>query len=300
MRVFLTGGTGFLGRALVQALVAQGDTCIVVSRGPPPDAAGPVRFVRADPSRPGPWQEEAAHADAVVNLAGVPIVDPPHRWTPDRKEAIRASRIGTTRNLAEAIGAATEPPRAFLSCSAVGYYGNRGDAELDELAPPGDDFLARLAIDWERAAEAAGGRTRVVRLRTGIVLGRGGGALAPMLPVFRLGLGGPWGDGRGWWSWIHLADWVGLARFLLATELDGPVNLTAPNPLTVNEFAHSLGRALGRPAKVRMPAWALRLGLGEAADALLHLQRVVPRRALDAGYRFAFPTIDEALRDVVG
>lgn len=301
MQVLLTGGTGFIGTHVVRALAARGDRCVVISRsGSDPWRDDRVRVVRADPTRPGPWQEEVAAAAAVVNLAGAPIVEPPKRWTDERKRALRASRVETTRQIVAAIRAAPTAPRALVSASAIGYYGGRGDAVVDETTPAGDDFLARLAADWEAAALEAADVTRVALTRTGMVLGAGGGALAPLLPLFKLGLGGPWGDGTQWWSWIHLADEVGLICFLLDGDLAGPVNLTAPSPVTVREFAQTLGRVLGRPAVLRVPAPLLRLALGEAADALLELQRVVPRRAIEAGYRFQFPEIEGALRDLLG
>ncbi len=301
MKVFLTGGTGFIGRHLVDALTARGDECVVVSRSATDTwRRTTVRVVRGDPKEAGDWQRELHGADAVVNLAGEIIVDPPKRWTAARKARLRASRIETTRRVVEAIGRAAAPPRVLLSGSGVGYYGPRGDDVVDERAPPGDDFLARLGVDWEAAAQPATALCRVAYLRTAPVLGLGGGPLRPMLPIFKLGLGGPWGDGRQWWSWIHLADHVGLTLHLLDHDVRGPVNLTAPHPVTVTEFATALGRALHRPAVLRVPGFALRLALGEAATALLDLQRVVPRRALEAGYAFRFSRVEEALEELVG
>jgi uncharacterized protein len=299
VKVFLTGATGFIGTALVRALVARGDECIVLSRGgrqPWPDL--PVRIVRGDPSVAGPWEKEVDGTHTVINLAGERIVNPPLRWTEDRKRRMRTSRITSTHNVVTAIRTSRQPPRALLSGSAIGYYGDRGDALVDESTEPGTDFLARLCVDWEAAALEAQGRTRVTLLRSGVVLGRSGGGLSPLMTLFRLGAGGPWGDGRQWWSWIHLADETGLILFALDSALEGPVNLTAPNPVTVNDFADAMGRALHRPAALRMPAFGLRLALGEAADALLNLQRVVPRKALRAGFEFRYPEIDTALKDI--
>jgi uncharacterized protein (TIGR01777 family) len=259
-----------------------------------------VTVVSGDPTRPGPWQAAVSGCDAVVNLAGAPIVDPPHRWTDDRKRLIRMSRLDTTRGVVDAMRGAAAPPRVLVSASAVGYYGSRGDRELDETSPPGDDFLARLCIAWEEAARGAQGRARVTLLRTGIVLGPDGGALHPMLTPFRLGLGGPWGAGTQWWSWIHADDVVGLVLLALDRDLAGAVNATAPAPVTVNEFAHTRGTVLGRPSFARVPEFALRIALGEAAEALLASQRVVPRRALDVGYRFLHPALRAALADVLG
>jgi len=299
MHVLLTGGTGFLGRALIQALLRRGDRCTVVSRsGRDVWRQASVRVIRADPTRPGEWQGAVVGVDAVVNLAGERVVHPLHPWTAARKAAITASRVETARRLAEAIGAAASRPRVFVSASGVNYYGPHGDETLEERAPPGDDFLARLCVAWEGAARTAAAVTHVALVRTGLVLAADAPLLAPLLPCFRLGLGGSWGDGRGWWSWIHLADYVGLVLLALDEALEGPLNVTAPQPVTVDEFTTGLGRALHRPVLFRMPAVGLRLALGEAADALLHLQRVVPARALAAGYRFRFPTLGEALADI--
>jgi hypothetical protein len=299
MKVFLTGGTGFLGRRLVAALRELGHACVVVSRRAARAAPAGVEVVQADPTRPGAWQAAVDGCDAVVNLAGAPIVDPPHRWTATRRETIRASRLETTRGVVDAIRAAGRRPTVMVSGSAVGYYGSRGDRELDETAPPGDDFLARLCVDWEEAARGAPPATRVTLLRTGIVLGAEGGALHQMLTPFRLGLGGPWGAGTQWWSWIHADDFVGLVLFAIERGLPGAVNVVAPAPVTVSEFARTLGDVLSRPAIARIPEFALRLALGDAAAAMLASQRVVPRRALDVGYAFRHPTLRGALKDVL-
>ncbi len=294
MRVFLTGGTGFIGRHLVRSLRSDGHTCVVVSRsGKDPWNDSGVTVVQADPTTPGPWQQHAGSADAVVNLAGEKIVDPPLRWTKRRKARIRRSRVETTALLAETVR--ESDVAVFASMSAIGYYGHRGQEIVDEEAAPGDDFLGTLAVEWEGAALAAAAESRVVLMRSGLPLAPDGGILEPMLPIFRLGLGGPWGDPKQWLSWIHLEDEIGLIRFLLEHDVAGPVNLTAPNPATVGEFVRELGRSLSRPAVIPTPAFALRLALGESADALLHLQRVVPARALAAGYEFRHPTLAGAL-----
>jgi uncharacterized protein (TIGR01777 family) len=257
-------------------------------------------MLRGDPTRPGPWQTALGGCDAVVNLAGAPIVDPPHRWTEARKQAIRDSRVEATRCVGDALRHAERPPAVLVSGSAVGYYGSRADRVLDETASPGDDFLAKICIAWEEAAREVADVTRVTLLRTGIVLGPDGGALHNMLTPFRLGVGGPWGPGTQWWPWIHRDDVVGLMLLALERPLPGAVNAVAPNPVTVNEFAKTLGAVLSRPALARVPEFALRLALGEAAEAMLASQRVVPRRALDAGYQFRFPDLRGALADVVG
>jgi uncharacterized protein (TIGR01777 family) len=257
-----------------------------------------VRIITADPAQTGDWQRAVAEADAVVNFAGDLLVDPFHPWTEARKARLIGGRVDTARRLAEAIRAAEPRPHISVSGSAIGYYGARGTEILDEGASPGDDFLAGLCVAWEAAAREAADVTHVATLRTGLVVGKNAPLLAPMLPFFRLGLGGSWGDGRGWCSWIHLTDHVGLTLLAIDKALDGPLNLTAPTPVTVDEFTGALGRALHRPVLFRMPAAGLRLTLGEAADALLHLQRVVPAKGLAEGYRFRFPTLAEALAEI--
>jgi uncharacterized protein (TIGR01777 family) len=301
MRVFVTGGTGLIGSRLVRALLDRGDECVVVSRsGRDPWGHERAEIVRGNPVAAGAWQRAVAGCDVVVNLAGQRIVDPPHRWTAARKRLLRDSRVEITRQVAAAVRAADPTPHTFVSASAIGYYGDRGDETLDESAARGEDFLADLSVAWEDAAQDAQDVTRVVRIRTGLVLDRSGGALAPLVPLFKLGLGGPWGDGTQWWSWIHVADEIGLILFAIDADVAGPLNLTAPNPVTVNSFAKALGRTLKRPSLMRQPAFALRLAMGEMADALLASQRVVPRRALDAGYTFRFPKLDGALGNLFG
>lgn len=299
MRVFLTGGTGFIGSHLVSTLVEQGHRCVVVSRGTRTWNSDAVELIRGDPTKSGPWQKALATCDAVVNLAGAIIVDPPRRWTEARKAVIRKSRVETTHCVVDAIHDAPTPPNVLVSSSAIGYYGSRGDRVLDETAPPGDDFLARLCVEWEEAARGAEGTTRVTLLRTAPVIGKGGGVLSPMLPAFRLGLGGSWGAGTQWWSWIHIDDVVGIIFLALERELPGALNVTAPTPVNVNTFTKTLAEVLHRPAVARVPEFALRLGLGEAAEALLASLRVVPRRVLDTGYAFRFSELRPALADVV-
>lgn len=300
MRIFLTGGTGYIGRHVVAALRTRGDTCIVVSRSDhSPWIDSGVHLVRGNPTLAGTWQAELDGCDAVINLAGAPIVEPPKRWTDARKRVLRDSRVETTRRVVEGMRQASRPPRTLVSASAIGYYGGRGDTRLDESASPGTDFLGKLSVDWEGAAQAAEPPARVAVIRTGMVLGPGAPVLAPMVPLFKLGLGGWWGRGDEWWSWIHIADEVGLILHLLDHDLRGAFNLTAPNPVTVKQFAKTLGRVLRRPVLVGAPGWLVRLGLGEAADALLHLQRVVPHRAVESGYVFRYAELEPALRDAL-
>jgi len=301
MKVFLTGGTGFIGRHLVAALVARGDTCVVVSRKTAaPWIPNGLEVVPGDTTRPGPWQTALGSCDAVVNLAGAPIVDPPHRWTDAQKRLIRESRIETTHSVVDAIRHAPSPPAVLVSASGADYYGSRGDRKLDETDAPGEGFLARVCIDWEEAARAAADVTRVTVIRSGLVLGADGGVLDRMITPFKLGLGGPWGSGTQWWPWIHLDDQVGLVQLALDRVLPGAVNATSPNPVTVEAFARTLASVLNRPAVARVPEFALRLALGEAADALLSSKRMIPSRALDVGYAFKYPELRPALEAVFG
>ena len=302
MRVFLTGGTGLVGRALAGALAARGDGLVCVTRGPE-QARGALpadcEIIAGDPALPGPWQERVAGCDAVVNLAGQPIAA--GRWTARRKRRIRRSRLETTRNVAEAVAAA-ERTRVLVSASATGYYGHAGgERALDEACEPGHDFLGRLVIEWEASTLAAQRRgKRVVLARLGIVLAREGGALPRLLLPFRLGLGGPLGSGRQYLPWIHLADVVRALIFALdCEELAGPANVVAPDPPTQAAFARALGRTLGRPAAVRTPAFLLRLALGELAEALLGGQRAVPKALRARGFTFTHEKLEAALAELL-
>jgi uncharacterized protein (TIGR01777 family) len=292
--VVIAGGSGFLGRALARSLRDSGHTVSVLTRRP--RRQGDVAW---SPDAPGAWREELRRAGAVINLAGESIAGA--RWTPRRKALLRDSRVEPTRALARAILDSPTPP-ALLSGSAVGYYGTRGDEVLTEDAAPGGDFLAGLCRGWEAAALSAAGATRVVLLRTGVVLAKDGGALPQMAAPFRFFAGGPIGSGRQYMSWIHLDDWVNLVQWAMAQpSIAGPLNLTAAEPVTNAQFASTLGRALRRPAIIRMPAWPLRIALGEMADAaILNGQRVRPARALDLGFRFIHPRIDGALQSIYG
>jgi uncharacterized protein (TIGR01777 family) len=296
MRVFLTGATGLIGRALSASLCGDGHEVVALSRGASP-AGLPAgsRAVLGDPAVPGAWQDELSRCDACVNLAGEPVAA--GRWTEERRRRIRDSRVNATRNLAAAI--AGGGPTVLVSGSAIGYYGPRGDEVLDEASPPGDDFLARVAVEWEEAASQAARRARVVLVRTGIVLAAEGGALPKLALPFRLLAGGPVGDGRFWQSWIHIADQVGILRLALEDPAaSGPVNATAPDPVRNRDLARAMGRVLRRPSLLATPAFAGRAALGEMAEAVLASQRVVPRAALSLGYRFRWPALEPALRDL--
>lgn len=300
MRIVVAGGSGFLGQALCGALVRDGHEVVVLGRaggGPTPPGARPVLWTPDGTA--GPWAGEVEGADAVVNLAGAGVADA--RWTASRKTLLRTSRLEATSSLVAAIRAASTPPRVFLSGSAIGFYGPHGDETITEQSGPGDDFLARITVEWETsAAPAASASTRLVLLRTGIVLGPEGGALAKMLLPFRLGVGGPLGSGRQWMSWVHRDDWVAMMRWLIGdARVRGAVNLTAPEPVANATFTRALGRAVRRPAFMPVPGVALRVLYGELADTLLTGQRVLPQVAQTLGFRFAWPTLGPALDDLL-
>lgn len=297
MKVLITGGTGLIGRALCRVLRARDCDITVLSRRPAAVAGKCGAAVRAFGSLDD-WRA-GENFDAVVNLAGAPIAD--RRWSAARKRVLWDSRVALTEALVEKIAAAEAPPRVLLSGSAVGFYGDCGDAEVTESAPPGDDFGARMCAAWEqsaRAAEAAG--VRVCTLRTGLVLSRDGGMLARQLPAFRLGLGARLGDGRQWHSWIHIDDHIGMLCALLFDDAHrGAFNLCAPAPARNADFTARLARALHRPAVLRAPAVVINAALGEAAVLLLGGQRVLPARLLAAGYHFRYAALNEALAELV-
>jgi uncharacterized protein (TIGR01777 family) len=290
MKLLITGGTGFIGAALCRRLRARGDELVVLSRRPELQPAGPgLRYqpLDADWPREGPF-------DAIVNLAGESVAA--KRWNPEQKQRLRESRVQTTRRLVDWIVSAQHKPSVLVSASGIGYYGARGDEELTETDAPGTGFLADICREWEAEAQRAErSGVRVVRLRIGMVLGRGGGALAKMVPPFRFFIGGPLGGGRQWVSWIHLDDMTGLIEWALGRPLAGPVNATSPHPATMRDFCTELGRALHRPSWAPVPHAALRLVVGEFADTLVTGQRVVPRAALTQGYAFRFPDLSAAL-----
>jgi uncharacterized protein len=310
MKILIAGSTGLVGRALVAALVKEGHSvCRLVRPGTNAndDAGG---FNVAWNPATGELGGAAVGPDAVVNLAGASIAD--GRWTAQRKEELRASRVETTRALIEAIARMNVKPSVFVSASAIGYYGNRGDETLTEESAAGDGFLAGLTKEWEaEALKAAAWKTRVVLARLGIVLAKEDGALGKMLTPFRLGLGGRLGSGKQWMSWIALEDVVGVLKMCLEqtpiqgavefTPISGALNLVAPEPVTNKEFTKKLAAALHRPAVLPAPAFALRTALGrEMADALLlSSQRVMPSKLIAARYQFRYPTLDRALRQIL-
>jgi uncharacterized protein (TIGR01777 family) len=292
MRIVVAGGSGFLGSALVRTLRDAGCQTLVLTRQPRGD--DDVRW--APESRGGTWTAALERSDAVVNLAGEGIADKP--WTAARKAAILASRVTSTRALAEAIRACAHPPRSFISASGVGFYGTPGTEVLTEESAPGSDFLATVCQSWERETGAAAGAARIVLLRTGLVLARNGGALPRMALPFRFFAGGRVGSGQQFVSWIHLSDWVEMVRWALQnSEVAGPLNVTAPSPVTNAEFARALGAAMHRPAFIPVPAFAVRGLLGaEMANALLlEGQRALPRKADSLGFRFRYSDVDAAL-----
>ena len=296
MRVIISGASGLIGTALGASLRADGHDVVALVRRPAAD--GEIRW---DPARGELSADALAGADAVVHLAGAGIGD--HRWTDAYRTEILDSRVRSTTLLAERIAECSQRPPVLLSGSAIGFYGASDDRQLDEHSPAGSGFLADVCRQWEAAtapAEAAG--VRVVHLRTGIVLTPKGGALKKMLPLFRLGGGGPFGNGRQWQSWISLDDEVGAIRHLISADARGAVNLTAPNPVDGRTFARTLGKVLHRPALLPVPAFGPRLLLGrDLADALLFTgQRVLPRALEASGYEFQHPTLDVALRHLLG
>lgn len=299
MRALVTGATGFLGKKLLSRL----ERPVVLSRDAAAASArlgSAVRVFAWDPQRETAPPEAFSDVDVVFHLAGESVAD--GRWTAAKKSRIRDSRILGTRNLTDTIRRLVRRPQVLVAASAIGYYGDRGDEILDETSPPGVDFLGEVCTAWERESQAATEvGVRVVNARLGLVLGKDGGALPRMLTPFRLGLGSPLGNGRQWMSWLHADDVIGL--LLLAaqrTDLRGPLNATAPQPVTNREFTKALGRAVRRPTFLPpVPSAALRLLLGEFAGVLLASQRVLPRRAQAAGYTFVQPSLEEALQSLV-
>jgi hypothetical protein len=298
MHILLTGGTGLIGRHLCKALLAEGYELTVFSRNPasvPAKCGAGVHAMAALAD----WKPDRFF-DAVINLAGEPIVDA--RWTEQRKQVLRDSRIALTEELVRRIAAAEHKPAVLLSGSAVGYYGGRGDEMLDETSAAGNDFPAQLCVDWEASAAAAEKLgVRVCRSRTGLILSKEGGLLGRMLLPFRMGMGTRVGDGRQWMSWIHIDDYVAMVvRLLHDEQMRGAYNITSPAPVTNAEFTATLAAVLRRPAPFVAPAALLRLTMGESAGMLLEGQRMLPKRLLAAGLTFRFGSLEAALKDLLG
>ena len=278
MNISISGASGFIGRHLMKSLAQAGHSLRALSRHAPP-------------------AESLREADAVIHLAGEPLAQ---RWTAEAKRRIRESRVAGTRNLVAALAALPRRPEALICASAIGYYGSRGDEVLTESSAPGSGFLPEVCVAWEREAQAAEAfGMRVVRVRTGLVLDAGGGALVRMLPPFRMGLGGRLGSGRQWMSWIHLEDLAALFQFAVESQVRGPLNAVAPNPVTNSDFTRELAHALRRPAVFPVPEFALKMLFGEMADVLLASQRVAPAAAEAAGFRFRFPQLAPALESLL-
>jgi uncharacterized protein len=308
MRIVIAGGSGFLGSPLAEMYAEEGHDVRVLTRSlmsgdTRHDSGTGVPGItrvgwKADGSS-GPWASALEGADAVVNLSGESLAG--RRWTPQAKAALRNSRILATRSLVSAIGAARSRPAVLVSGSAIGYYGATDTQPVTETDPPGHDFLANLCVEWEQEARKAEGSTRVALLRTGLVLERSGGALPEMMKPFKFFVGGPIGSGRQYVSWIHRLDWIEIVRWIVQTpSVSGPVNATAPHPVTNRHLSRALGHALRRPSFVPVPGFALKVILGEFATSLLTGQRVIPNRAHKDGYHFRYPEIEQAFRGIFG
>jgi uncharacterized protein len=297
MRLVVTGATGFIGTVLCERLLQQGHTLTLFTRGSPRDVGTAAkRSVQWTPGALGEWGVALEGVDGVIHLAGEPIAA--RKWNDIQRRRIEKSRVDGTNSLVQAIAKAEPKPTFLISASAVGYYGPRGDELITEDSPPGDDFLSAVCRAWEEEAKKAERLgLRVVRLRTGVVLGSGGGALTKMAQPFKFFVGGPLGSGRQWMSWIQLEDHVRLILQLIDNaQANGPVNATAPNPVRNKEFCQTLGKVLRRPCWAPVPGFALRLALGEMAEMLLTGQRVMPAAAQKLGFQFRYPNLEEALQ----
>jgi uncharacterized protein (TIGR01777 family) len=304
MKVAITGATGFVGSHLVERLQKEGHQVVVFTRNPthaervfPKSAFPSVEIVAYTPTESGDWQGAVSGCDGVVNLAGEPISE---RWTPAHKQSILNSRKLGTRKIVEAISQANPKPQVLVNSSAIGYYGTSETATFDETSPPGNDFLAQVCQEWESEAEkvkSAG--VRLVILRTGIVLGLGG-AIAKMLMPFKLFAGGPVGTGRQWFSWIHRDDLVNLIiQALTQPTIEGTFNATAPNPVRMSELSTTMGQVLNRPSWLPVPAFALEVLLGDGAQVVLEGQQVLPKRTQSIGFQYQYPTVRQALEQVL-
>jgi uncharacterized protein len=297
MKILIGGSHGLVGTALIKSLAPEGHEISRLVRHYPESRSE----IEWSPDRYSIALARIEGFDAVVNLAGESIAE--GRWTDEKKRRIRESRVKGTKLLGDALANLTNPPKTFICASAIGYYGNRGDEVLTETSTPGDDFLAQVCVEWEKAtALAAEKGIRVVNARFGVILDANGGALAKMLPPFRMGIGGKIGSGKQWMSWIALDDVVAALKFALTNDgLHGPVNFVAPNPVRNSEFTKTLGMVLSRPTLFPIPAFGVRLVFGEMADELLlSSERVAPKRLTAASYEFQYPDLREALQHVLG
>jgi uncharacterized protein (TIGR01777 family) len=298
MNITITGATGFIGRRLIERLGAEPHQLHALSRRTNITFGNTAVWItKWDPLREDPPEESLINAEAVVHLAGEPVAQ---RWTPEAKSKIRESRVASTQRLVHALSALPHRPSVLVCGSAIGIYGSRGDEVLTESSAFGSDYLAEVCQEWEKQAmiaESLG--VRVARIRTGVVLGKGGGALQKMLPPFKAFVGGKIGSGKQWMSWIHLDDLVGIICHALTNPMSGAFNGTAPNPVTNSDFTSELASALGRPALFPVPGFALKAMFGEMAEMLLGGQRVLPRATEAAGYRFQYPELGAALRNIL-
>ena len=300
MKVFITGGSGFVGSHMTRFLVEKGIDVTIMARNPKhgPRLPEKVSVVAGDATKPGEWQGTVGQHDVIINLAGVSVF---HRWDDNYKRLLKDSRVLTTRNVVDAIPSDATGGITLLNASGAGYYGLTKDEELDETCPPGSDFLSQLAQGWEEEAIKAERKgVRVVRARIGIVLGHDGGALSQMVLPFKFFAGGPVGDGQQWISWIHIQDICRAALFAIENkDVHGPLNFTAPGPVRNVDLAKAIGRILKRPSFFPIPSFMIRLVLGEFGEYVLNGQRVVPKALLDAGFTFRFGTIEDALKDLL-
>lgn len=297
MKCIVSGGSGFIGRRLVEKLLGAGHYVAVWSREPGRETRDAVGAFYWDPLGPEPAEESLTNYDAVFHLAGEPVAQ---RWTAEAKQKIRDSRVLGTKRLIDAIAKVEHKPSILICASAIGFYGSRGDEELDEKSAAGSGFLADTCRDWEQEADRATDLgLRVVKLRIGVVLGPDGGALAAMLPAFRAFLGGTMGDGRQWMSWIHVEDVASMAKWAMESDVSGVVNAVAATPVRNSKFTSTLGKALGKPAFLRVPGAILHAGMGEMSEVVLSSARVLPNVALAKEFGWKFRELEPALQDCV-
>ena len=305
MRVIITGGSGLIGRALTADLTSAGHEVIILSRTPQDveDLPHNTRAIGWDTHTASGWVDQVHEDTAIVNLAGPNLAGEgffPSRWTAERKQKLRQSRVQAGQAVVDAVRRANEKPRVVIQASGIGYYGVHADEIIDEHHPPGDDFLAQLCRDWENSTAAVEEyHVRHAIIRSGLVLSTQNGSLPRVILPYKLFVGGPFGDGKQWWSWIHLEDEVRAIRFLIDnTAARGPFNLTSPNPLTNDDFGRALARVIGRPHLIPVPSFAMRAAFGEVSMVVLEGQRVIPRRLQELGFEFEFTDLDTALRDL--